>query len=1034
MSLPEIAVRRPVTTIMLTLIVIILGIMAFVNVKLELMPEMDIGIAVVFARYDGAGPEEVENLVTRPLQMALGTVSNLQRISTTSTAGTSVILLEFEDGTDMNHASLNMRENIDMFRMLLPDGVDPMVMQIDPNMMQSLSIGVTGDFDMVRLLDVVDEHVVQRLERLDGVASVSISGGVEREISVELDPGRLAHYGLSAQQIAGIIAMENTNRPGGTMVQGISELQVRTLGQFQSVDEIKNLPVITPRGAVIRLSDVARVTDGFKEATSYALINGEQGIVLNITQQSTANTVEVGNRVHAEIAALDAEFPELRFNVIEDSSQFIVIALNNVWITVLQATLLSMLVLLIFLGNGRSPLIIGVSIPVSLIASLALMYFMGMTLNMITLNALLISVGLLIDNSIVVLESISRYINMGMEPKEAALKGTKEVGLAITVATLTTLAVFVPILFTSGIAGEMFGQLGLVISFSLASSLIVAMTFVPMACSKLLKPQAEVKHRGMGRVWAVWNRGYKNVEEWYGRVITWALSHRRWVVIGALVFFLGSGSVILNMGMEFMASMDQGAIIISVNAPDGALLEEISELTMTVLERIDDMAEIDEVSVTVGGGGMMAAMFGFGGSNTSMISIQLIHSDLRAHVDDIAEEMRNRIEPLPGAEVTVSALDMMGGDMMGGNRVSFNLFGDDMDMLSYVGDDIMELISTLPVIRNAESSLQESQPQARVSVDRQRASRHGLMASNIASTVQMAVAGTTVTWYREGGTEIDVVVRYQPEKLVHVNDLHNLMLNTPFGTTIPLSEVADIVVEQGPTAITTQNQRQYITISADFIDTDLNSATREIEALLDEYIFPGDMTYEFGGAFEMMTESFAALGIALVLGFVLLYMVMASQFESIAYPSTILFSIPVAWTAGLFGVFIMGDNISIVSFIGLILLMGIVTNNGIVMVDYINTKRREGMQSFDAIVFAAKVRLRPILMTSITTVIGLMPMMFASGEGAEMQRPLGVIIVFGLSFSTLITLVLIPVMYSLLHGFRKWFFAKFRKNTIMPTT
>ena len=1033
----DFAIMRPVTTIMLTFIVIILGLIAFTNLQQELIPEMDFGMAVVFATYDGAGPEEIDTLITRPLQMALATVTNLRNMSTTSTAGSAVILLEFEDGTDMNHAALNMRENIDLFRMLLPDGVDPHVLQIDPSMMQSFTIGVTGDLDLVRLLDIVDDQVVQRLERVDGVGSVTVSGGVTREISVEIDPGRLGSFGLTAQQIAGVLSMENVNRPGGTMVQGTAEMQVRTVGEFQSVDEIANLPIITPTGAVIRLSDVARVVDGFREQNSYALINGRQGIVLDIAQQSTANTVEVGRRVQAEIATLEAAFPELQFVTITDSSTFITATINNIWVTVVQATLLSMLILLVFLGNGRSPLIIAVSIPVSLVASLAIMYFTGLTLNMITLNALLISVGLLIDNSIVVLESISRYVNEGIDPKEAASKGAKEVGLAVTVATLTTLAVFVPVLFVGGLAGEMFGSLGLVISFSLASSLIVALTFVPMACSKFLKPEIAAgleNKRITRRAWEnVWQKNYKRVEEWYGRVISWALTHRKFVIIGFLLFVIGSGSVIGNMGMEFMAAMDQGMVSISVAAPDGSLLEELSGLTATVLERIDNMEEIQDISVSVGGGGMMAAMFGFGGSNRSSISIQLVDSAYREHIDIVMEDIRNRIEPLPGAEITVRAVDAMGADAMGGNAISFSLFGDDMDLLRSVGDEIVELISTLPMIRNAESSLQESRPQARVSVDRARASHHGLMASTVANTVQMAVAGMTVTWYREGGTEIDVVVRYQPERLVHITDLHNLMLSTPFGTTIPLSEVAEIVVEQGPTAITRQNQRQLITISAEFVDTDLNSATQAIEELLADFVFPGGMSHEFGGAFEMMMESFSALGIAMLLGFVLLYMVMASQFESIAYPSTILFSIPVAWTAGLFGVWIMGDNINMVSFIGLILLMGIVTNNGIVMVDYINTKRREGMQSFDAIVFAAKVRLRPILMTSITTVIGLMPMMFSSGEGAEVQQPLGVIIVFGLSFSTTITLILIPVMYSLLHGFRKWFFAKFRKNEIMPT-
>ncbi|MCL2399253.1 MAG: efflux RND transporter permease subunit [Defluviitaleaceae bacterium] len=1026
MSLPAFAIKRPVTTVMLTLIVVILGLMAFVNLRQELMPEMDLGIAIVFASYDGAGPEEIENLVTRPLENALSTVSNLRNMTTTSSAGTSIIVLEFEDGTDMDYAALNMRENIDMFRPLFPSGLEPRVMQIDPSMMQSFVVGVTGDYDMVRLKNVVEDQIVRRIERLEGVGSVSISGGVEREISVELNPTQLAGHGITAMQVAGMLAQENVNRPGGALIQGETELQVRTVNEFQSVQEIENLPIMTPTGAVIRLTNVARVVDGFREVTSYSVINGRQGVTLSITQQSTANTVEVGERIHRELQLLQQEFPHLEFTVISDTSHFIVTALSNVWVTVFQATGLAMLVLLLFLGNIRSPLIIGVSIPVSLVASLALMYFADMTLNMVSLNALVIGVGLLIDNAIVVLESIYRYINQGLEPKEAARKGAQEVGLAVTAATLTTIAVFVPVLFVTGIAGAMFGQLGLVLSFTLLSSLVVAMTFVPMACSKFLKPQPDSQKGGtpFRKFWLAWNRSYGRFEDRYSRVLRWSLGHKAVVIVLFLVFLLGSGSIIGMMGMEFMGSMDQGQVNISVSAPRGGLLDEISELTETALSRISDMEEIENISVTVGSGGGLAAMFGGGSTNNSSIFIQLTPRDGRRTVDAVMEDMRNRIHPLPGAEVTVTSSDGMGGGMGGGgNTVSFSLFGDDMGLLAYTGDDIVQLISTLPTIRNAESSLQAGYPQAQVAVDRQRASRYGLQASAIASTVQMAIAGTTVTQYRVGGTEVDVVMRYQPERLVHITDLQNLMLSTPMGTSIPLSEVADIVIEQGPASITKQNQRPYITISAEFIDTDLNSVTQEISALLEDYVFMGGITWEFGGAFEMMMESFVALGWALLLGFVLLYMVMASQFESLAYPSTILFSIPIAWTAGLFGIFIMGENISIVSFIGLILLMGIVTNNGIVLVDYINTKRRDGLVTFEAIIFAAKVRLRPILMTTITTVVGLMPMMLATGEGAEMQQPLGAIIVFGLSFSTMITLILIPVLYLILHNIRKRIFS-----------
>ena len=1022
-ALPAFSIKRPTTTVMLTLIVVILGVVAFTNLQQELMPEINFGIAIVVSSFDGAGPEEVENLVTRPLESALSTVTNLQNMTTNSLAGTSIIIMEFEDGTDMNHASLNMRENIDMFSMLLPDGVDPMVFQIDVNMMQAFVVGVTGDFDLVRLRNIVDEQVVRRIERLDGVGSVDLSGGLDREISVELNPAQLVNYGITAQQIAGLLSMENVNRPGGTLAQGDSVLQVRTVMEFGSIQEIENLPIQTPRGAVIRLSNVARVVDGFREVTGYSVINGRQGVTLSISQQSTANTVEVGSRINAELEQLRLEYPELEFTVIMDTSEFIVQALGNVWTTVIQATVAAVLVLLLFLGSARSPMIIAVSVPVSIIASLALMYFMDMTLNMVTLNALVISVAMLVDNSIVVLENISRYIDQGVPPMEAARKGSQEVSTAVFAATMTTVVVFVPVLFVGGIAGEMFGQLGLVLSIALICSLIVAMTFVPMACSKFLRPRKSAEDaKGIRLLWRRWNQSYKVFESWYDNVLHWALRHKKIVVGVFFLFLIGSGSVIGMMGMEFMSPMDQGRISISIEAPQGGRLEEISRLTQTALRRIEDMEVIEDISVTVGGAGGLGALFG-GGSNTSSMFIQLVPMDYRPHIDDIMEEMRERIAPLPGAEFVVGTGGGMGMGG-GGNSISFNLYGDDMYLLAQTGNQIVQLISTLPDIRNAETSLAGGHPQARVEVDRQRATHFGLQASVVANTVQMAIGGSTVTQYRVDGSEIDVVLRYQPERLGYIADLRNLMLSTPLGVSVPLSEIADIVMEEGPQAITKSNQQPFITISAEFVDSDLGTISQEIITLLDDFIFLGGITYSFGGEFEMMMESFAALGMAMMLGFVLLYMVIASQFESLAYPATILFSIPIAWTAGLFGIFITGGNISVIAFIGLILLMGIVVNNGIILVDFINIKRREGLTTIDAIHEAGRARIRPILMTTLTTVFGLMPMMFATAEGAEMQQPLGVIIVFGLTLSTTITLVLIPVLYLILHNVRKKLFAK----------
>lgn len=1015
MSLSAFSIKRPVTTVMVVLIVVILGIVSLTNLKQELMPEMDLGIAIVISTYDGAGPQEIETLVTKPLEDALSTVTNLKDITSTSSSGTSIIVLEFNDGTDMDNAALKMRENIDIYKRLLPSGVEPRVLQIDPNMMQTFTVGVSADMDIVKLKEIVDDKIVNRLEKLDGVGSVSDSGGKEREISIELYPDKLAGYGISATQVAGILSSENVNMVGGNLNQGELELQVRTTGEFQSVSEIENLPITTAKGLVIRLSDIAKVTDGYKKVTSYSMINSKEGIVLTISNQSTANTVEVSDRINAELERLRIDYPELDFTVIMDTSSFIRTSISNVWSTAFQATVLAVLVLLLFLGNFRSSAIIGVAIPVSLIATAALMYFANLTMNMITLNALVISVGMLVDNSIVVLESISRHLEEGKDPKTAALIGAQEVGSSVVGSTLTTVVVFVPVLFVTGIAGKMFGQLGLILSFSLISSLAVSLTFVPMACSKFLKPNDNLKHRlkFLDSIWMGWSRLFAKLESGYGKLLKFSITHKKTVILVFIAFVLATGSVIGFMGMEFTANMDQGYISISVSTPRGSQLEEISEVTDIVLNRIENIDVIEEISVSVGSGDGMASLFG-SSANSSDITIKLIPKTERPDIDAVTEEIRTAIGEIVNAEVTVTS-----SGVSGGNTVSFSIYSDDLDTLSKTGDDMVQLISELPMIRNAENSLQKGYPQARVIIDRNKASSYGLQASSIASTVNMAINGKTVTKYKISGSEIDVVMRYLPERLEYLPDLENLSVITPAGASVPLYEVAEIVNEEGPASITKKNSRRYITVSADFIDSDLGTVTNEIRKVLDNYSFEGDSSYEFGGTYVTMMESFSALGIALILGFILVYMVIASQFESLAYPGTILFSIPIAWTAGLFGAFITGNSISIIAFIGLILLMGIVVNNGIVLVDYINLKRREGLSTVDAILYAGPVRLRPILMTTITTVIGLLPMLFSKGDGSEMQAPLGAVIAFGLSLSTFVTLVLIPVLYLILHNIRK---------------
>ncbi len=1023
MNLPAFCIKRPVTTVMVILIVAILSAFAFTKVQLELMPEVNVGIAVVSAKYDGASVEEMETLVTKPLEKALGTVSNLKKISTTSSNGSSTIMLEFIDGTDMNTATLKMRENVDAVRKKLPSGVEPKVIQIDPNVSETVTIGVTG-LELDQLKTLLDDEILNRFERVEGVGSVSDSGGAEKEISVEILPDKLLNYGISATQITSTLQSENLNTPGGMLSQGEYELQVRSTGEFTTIADIENLPIFTPKGGTIFLRDVAVVKETYKKTTSYAIINGNPGITVGITKQSSSNAVEVTDNVVKEIEKIRIDYPELELSVLVNSSGYVKSLLNNIWITIAQAIVLAFLVLLLFLGDYRTSLIISVAIPVSIISSLGLLYFFNMTLNMITLNGLLISVGMLVDNAIVVLESITRYIDDGYDPREAAAKGAQEVATSVIASTLTTVIVFVPVFFVTGLAGAMFGNIGFIIVFSLVSSLVVSLTFVPMACSRFLKKKDPnqilvKKETKFQKLQQKWSSHFDKLSDGYGKLINYALRHKKLIVFSFLGVVALTGSVLKIMGTEMIPEMDQGYIKIIIKTPIGSRLEEVSTATDSVLSIIDGNANIDEISVKVGSG---SAAGEAAQVNESTIILKLLPIKERAKINIIKEELREQIGDIAGAEVSLSSYQPGRGgvaDMMATNTISLSIYGKDSEVLGQIGDDVVERLELITNLRNIETSYQEGYPQARVKVNRNKAASYGLTASNVASTVQMAISGRTVTTYKVDGNEIDMVVRYKTDRLNFINDLENLTLSSNTGAIVPLSEIATITNEQSPASITKENYKSFISVSADFVNSDMSAMSSTINEVLKDYPFPNGYYYEFTGLYVMIQDSFKDLGLALVIGLLLVYMVIASQFESMAYPGTIMFSIPIAFSAGLFGLFLTGGKLGVVALLGLILLMGIVVNNGIVLVDYININRKEGLTTFDAIVKAGKVRLRPILMTTLTTVLGILPMLFASGDGNEVQRVLGAVMAFGLTFSTLVTLVLIPVLYLILHNFRK---------------
>lgn len=1015
----RIAIKRPVTTIMVTLMVILGGVVGLSALKLDLMPSMDIPVAVVSTTYVGAGPSEIESLITEPLEGALGTVSNVKTISSTSSANSSMIIVQFEDGTDIDMASIDMREKVDLIKGSLPeDANEPMVIKMDTEMMSSIMVGVSSDkYDLTELNNILDESIINRIERIEGVASVSTAGGVEKEIEIIVKPEKMQGYGITESTLAQTLAAENLNYPTGSIEQGTTSMQVRTTGEFKSVEEIKNLPVRTPSGAVIHVSDFVDVNEVEKDMSSLALINGEEGIMLTIQKQSTANVVDISEKINKELDVISKDYPDIHISMLSDTAEYITTSIDNIVSTSFQAAIMAIVVLFIFLRDPKTSLIIGISIPTSIVATFGLMYLCGMSMNMISMGGLAIGIGMLVDNSVVVLENIFKYWKNGMTGKRAAQRGASEVGMAITASTLTTVAVFLPLMFVKGTIGQLFKDLSLTITFSLAASLIVSLTFVPMACSKLLG-YAEIKaykKKGniISRILDVWGKGIDKLDELYHKALIYVLDRKKRVVALFLIIFIGTLSLVPIIGLDFMPAMDQGVANITIELPKGSIIEQTEKEVYNVMEKIEDIPEIDTTYVTVGGGLTSSSV-----DNASITVNMVPVKDRERSTDEIVEEMKERLSNIAGVEITVEASSSAMGSF-GGNPVSIQIQGNDTDTLNDIGDDVMKIMEGISGIKDITSSSEDSVPEANVMINRAKASLYGVTSAQIANSVSNAITGTVSTQYKIDGTEIDIRIRQDKDSVKYLNDLKNIKISTPTGAVIPLNELADINIKDSAVSITRENQRQYISISSDVEGRALNEVQMDLQAALDNYNFPEGYSYKFSGTLDSMMDSYSSLMLVFVVAVLLVYMIMASQFESLIHPFIVLFSIPLAITGGIFGLFITGKTITMTAFMGFIMLAGMVVNNAIVLVDYTNQiLDKKHCSVKEALIEAGPNRLRPILMTTLTTILGLVPMALGKGEGMEMQQPLAITVIFGLTISTIVTLIFIPILYSIVDTIR----------------
>jgi HAE1 family hydrophobic/amphiphilic exporter-1 len=995
------SVKRPVGVIMIVLAIIALGVVSFRNLAVDLFPDIELPIAVVATSYEEAAPQDVENLISRPIESAVSTVEGIEMVQSQSQPGSSLVVMMFDTDTDLDQALLNIRESVDQVSGMLPEQAgEPNIMRFNPDQLPVIWVGLTGD-NAENLTEVADDQVVPFFERQEGVGSVTLEGGRDREIQLVLDQSSLDQYGVTAQNI--IQALNSTNQSGsvGTVERGNQDLQLRVSGEFDSIDDIKQTIVQNEAGTAIHVEDVAEVRDSYKEESNVTLVNGEPALVLSVLKQTDANTVNVATTIQESMEEIQANLPaDVNLEVIIDTSEFIQLSIDSVVQNIIIGGAISFFVLLLFLKSLRATFVIGLSIPIAIISAFAMLYFTGETLNILTLGGLALGIGMVVDSSIVILEHIFTYRQRGYSLKEAAIEGASELTPAIIASTTTTLVVFLPIVFVGGIASDLFTPLALAVSFSLIASLVVAITLVPMLSSKMLR-----------KIYGASGRRY-----WFDRLLGWTtgkykgilrrvLKYRKTTIAGTILAIIASLALVPMIGAEFIPAADQGQMEIRVETRLGSSLEYTEGMVEQVNERLEDYESFIETSfVTIGSAG-------FGTGNQATYTMQLIPAGERDQsTTEIARDMDEDFRDIAGAEITVNSLD---GGMGLGDPIQIQVSGPEHEVVNELSEQVIEEISQVEGIFNPESSATDGVPQMNIHVDHDAAAMYGLTQEQVLSQVRLQFTQQVATQYREDGQEMDVSLMFPKGERSTINDLQDMNIQTPTGTAIPLAEVAEFEETLGPVALSRQNQQPQMNISSDIVDRDLGSIVSDVEQVLDNMSLPEGYSFEMGGQAQDMNESFTDLAIALVFSIFLVYAVMAIQFENFLFPFIIMFAMPTSIIGVLLGLFVTGIPLSIPGFIGIIMLAGIVVNNSIVLVDYINILRRKGKERYEAIVEAGASRLRPILMTTLTTILAMVPLGLALGEGAEMQQPLAVTIIFGLTVSSMFTLILIPVIYSL---------------------
>ena len=1007
MKFAQTFIKHHVMTILLYILVVVFGFYSFQNLPLALMPSMEVPAAVVYATYPGAGPEDIEQQVTKKLEGAVAGLSGLDTLQSTSSENMAMLVIRFTNDTDMDQAMTDLRDKVAQVKSQLPDDAsDPTVMSIDIDSMPVVQVALRGN-DLASLQSIAEDEIQPALERLDGVASVDISGGYEQEIAVHTDASRLKGYNLTISSIGQQLGADNIAIPGGDLDNGSQTLAVRTDGEYSSIDDVKNALISLPAGGTVRLSQIADVSMQPKDQDAISKVDGEECIILSVNKQSGSNTAQIAELAKAEFDSLLKSNDSLQWNIVMDQSDYINMtvdnAIQNIWMGVLFAAI----VLFLFLRDFGATMAVTIAMPCCILFTFLIMNVLGITLNMMSLGGITLGVGMIVDNSIVVLENIFTYRADGYDRLEACTKGTGEVIGAVIASTLTTVAVFLPIALSGGMAGMMFKEFCITIVALLLSSLIISITLVPLLCYFLLggTKQQSIKPQGSGATPIT----EKPLSRAYRSSLNFLITHRWAGVALTVVICIVSVLSVSQAGMELIPEMDEGEVSVTVSMPNGSTMEDTAAIEDRIAAiAVDTIPELEQIYYSTGSSTSIMSS-----SSGASVTISLVDLDQRDRSSaDIAKQLRHDLQDIAGCELTVSTSSTM--SMSTDSDISVELTGDDYDQLAETADDLANQISALPDAINVESSAGEQTPRVAVKINRENASRFGLNAATIGGLVRGELTGSTATTLRMNGEEYDVTVAGDEDVATSLDALRSMQIPTMTGGTVPLSMVADVYTELSPQSIVRKNQKETVTITGESESGDSNAIKAAVDDIVAKYELPDGVEVGSGDtAASQIAETTGTLMLALAVAILLVYFILATQFNSFSLPIAIMLILPIGLLGSMILLWPTGNHVSMVALLGVIILAGTVVNSSIVLIDYTLQRRQRGEDKNTAILNACPRRVRPVLMTAMTTILGLVPMVCSSGEGSEMMKPMGVVMMTGMVISTIATLFITPVYYSL---------------------